>query len=204
MTSPAPAAHHQASFVVPPGSPPEADQEVAALRAKFGSQIAYGGTLTRRAEVQDLIHRGMSGLLHFACHNAFGETGSRVTMADGRFDPMDLAYARRAGTLRATRPLVCFNACRSAGQINWYSASLGWAPQFLKAGAAAFIGTLWPVRSDSALIFAEAFYDLLVTERLPLGDASMKARQAIRDHGGDPTWLAYAVYGSPAAHVTTG
>ena len=54
---------------------------------------------------------------------------------------------------------------------------------------------------DSALTFADAFYDHLVRERLPLGEASMKARRAIRDHGGDPTWLAYAVYGSPAARV---
>ncbi|WP_327358097.1 CHAT domain-containing protein [Streptomyces sp. NBC_01304] len=194
----------RAAFVVPPGSPPEAEQEVAALRAKFGSTMADGGTLSRRSEVQDLVNSGLAGLLHFACHNSFTESGSRVAMADGRFDPMDLAYARRAGALRATRPLVFFNACRSAGQISWYSANLGWAPQFLKAGAGAFVGTLWPVRSDSALQFADAFYDHLVTERLPLGEASMKARQAIRDHAGDPTWLAYAVYGSPAARVTAG
>ncbi|MFK0107257.1 CHAT domain-containing protein [Streptomyces sp. NPDC091217] len=191
------------AFVVPPGSPPEADQEVAALRAKFGSTIADVGTLTRRSQVQELVNGGLAGLLHFACHNTFTERGSRVAMEDGGFDPMDLAYARRTGALRDTRPLVFFNACRSAGQIDWYSASLGWAPQFLRAGAGAFVGTLWPVRSDSALIFADTFYDHLVRGRLPLGEASMKARRAIRDHGGDPTWLAYAVYGSPAARVIT-
>ena len=191
----------QMAFVVPPGSPPEADQEVAALRAKFGSTVIDGGTLTRRSQVQELVNGGMAGLLHFACHNTFTERGSRVAMEDGGFDPMDLAYARRTGALRDTRPLVFFNACRSAGEINWYSASLGWAPQFLRAGAGAFIGTLWPVRSDSALIFADTFYDHLVHERLPLGEASMRARRAIRDYGGDPTWLAYAVYGSPAARV---
>lgn len=192
----------RATFVVPPASPPEADQEVTALRARFGPAVAYGGTLTGRAEVQDLVNAGMAGLLHFACHNVFTGAGSRVTMADGSFDPLDLAYASRSGALRATRPLVFFNACRSAGQIDWYSTTMGWAPQFLKAGAGAFVGTLWPVRSDSALTYADAFYTHLVTDRLPLGEASMKARQAIRDLSGDPTWLAYAVYGSPAACCT--
>ncbi|WP_406002410.1 CHAT domain-containing protein [Streptomyces sp. NBC_00829] len=193
----------QATFVVPPGSPPEAELEVTALRARFGSEVAYGGTLTRRAEVRSLVRGGMAGLLHFACHNAFTDAGSRVVMADGAFSPRDLSYAEGAGALRATRPLVFFNACRSAGQVDWYSSSLGWAPKFLEAGAGAFVGTLWPVRSDSALTFADAFYTHLVTDGLPLGEASMKARQAIRDRQGDPTWLAYAVYGSPAARATT-
>ncbi|WP_159029232.1 CHAT domain-containing protein [Streptomyces viridochromogenes] len=191
----------QATFVVPPGSPPEADLEVTALRARFGPVMGDGGVLTRGAEIQSRLDEGLGGLLHFACHNAFTEAGSQVTMADGPFDPIDLATAQGSRALGDTRPLVFFNACRSAGQIDWYAASLGWAPQFLEAGAGAFIGTLWPVRSDSALAYADAFYTHLVTDGLPLGEASMKARQAIRNHGGDPTWLAYALYGSPAARA---
>ena len=99
--------------------------------------------------MQELIDTGLSGVLHFACHNTFTANGSRVAMEDGGFDPLDLAYARGSQALRATRPLVFFNACRSAGQIDWYSTTLGWAPQFLRAGAGAFVGTLWPVRSPT-------------------------------------------------------
>ncbi|MFD5477396.1 CHAT domain-containing protein [Streptomyces hawaiiensis] len=189
----------RAAFVVPPGSPPEADQEVTALRSALGDAVRNGGTLTHRAAVSSLIEGGFDGLLHFACHNAFTSSGSRVTMADGPFDPIDLAYATQSGALRASRPLVFFNACRSAGEIDWFSSSLGWAPQFLRAGAGAFVGTLWPVRSDSALLFANAFYSHFVAKGQNLGEASLQARRAIRDQGGDPTWLAYAVYGSPAA-----
>lgn len=122
-------------------------------------------------------------------------------MADGTFDPVDLASAAQLRSLRGTRPLVFFNSCRSAGEIDWFGASLGWAPQFLQAGAGAFVGTLWPVRSESALRFADAFYRELLEEGEPLGRASLHARRAIRDQHGDPTWLAYAVYGSPAATV---
>ncbi|MFD7019115.1 CHAT domain-containing protein [Streptomyces sp. NPDC059928] len=193
----------RAAFVVPPGSPPEAEHEVAALRARLGDAVSDGGTLTHRAAVSDLIDEGLDGLLHFACHNSFTQSGSHVTMADGPFDPIDLAYATQSGALRSTHPLVFFNACRSAGQIDWFSSSLGWAPQFLQAGAGAFVGTLWPVRSDSALLFADTFYEHLVAGGQSLGQASLNARRAIRDQSGDPTWLAYAVYGSPAACAAT-
>ncbi|MFF8996316.1 CHAT domain-containing protein [Streptomyces sp. NPDC014983] len=189
-----------AAFVVPPGSPTDADEEVASLRARLGGRMSDAGVLTDRAALTALIEGGHAGLLHFACHNAFTGAGSCVTMADGPFDPIDLASAAQLRTLRPHRPLVFFNACRSAGEIDWFGESLGWAPQFLNAGAGAFLGTLWPVRSRSAREFAEAFYDQLITRRRPLGLASLFARQTIRDmHGGDPTWLAYAVYGSPAA-----
>ncbi|KNB52229.1 hypothetical protein AC230_11790 [Streptomyces caatingaensis] len=192
----------RATYVVPPGSPVDAAREVEKVRRALGGGVADGGVLAARAAVGDLIDEGLSGLLHFACHNAFTGAGSSVKMSDGAFDPIDLAYATQSGALRGTRPLVFFNACRSAGRIDWFAGGLGWAPQFLRAGAGAFVGTLWPVRSDSALEFADAFYGGLVAGRATLGQASLRARRSVRDHeGGDPTWLAYAVYGSPAARV---
>ncbi|MFI6623095.1 CHAT domain-containing protein [Streptomyces sp. NPDC050528] len=192
------------AFVVPPGSPADAGEEVRSLRALLGAKVTDNGVLTERAALTALIEGGHAGLLHFACHNAFTGTGSCVTMADGPFDPIDLASAAQLRALRSERPLVFFNACRSAGEIDWFGESLGWAPQFLNAGAGAFVGTLWPVRSQSALQFAEAFYDQLIARRQPLGQASLAARQTIRDlYGGDPTWLAYVVYGSPAAMAQT-
>lgn len=67
------------------------------------------------------------------------------------------------------------------------------------AGAGAFTGSLWAVRSSSARMFAEEFYRVLVRGRQSLGTASLQARQAIAADEGDPTWLAYTVYGNPAA-----
>ncbi|MFD0356287.1 CHAT domain-containing protein [Streptomyces sp. NPDC127110] len=188
-----------AAFVVPPGSPADALDEVKALRAGFGADLADRGVFTDGEALVKLIEEGHDGLLHFACHNAFGPTGSTVWMADGAFDPIDLSAAIQLRSLRPHHPLVFFNACRSAGEIDWFGSSLGWAPQFMGAGAGAFVGTLWPVRSSSALLFADAFYQELIARRRPLGAASLAARQAITDQEGDPTWLAYAVYGNPAA-----
>ncbi|MFF3143758.1 CHAT domain-containing protein [Streptomyces sp. NPDC057927] len=190
------------AFVVPPGSPADTHDEIRAVRARIGPSIDDLGVLTERSALTRLIESGQVGLLHFACHNAFGPSGSCVTMADGPFDPVDLASAAQLRSLQDNHPLVFFNACRSAGEIDWFGASLGWAPQFLQAGAGAFIGTLWPVRSQSALQFSDAFYHQLIAERQPLGQAALAARQTIRDQHGDPTWLAYAVYGSPGATVS--
>jgi hypothetical protein len=188
-----------AAFVVPPGSPPEAAGEVDRIRACLGTIPHDSAPLTSQRELAELIDLGEAGLIHFACHNTFTASGSSVTMSDTAFDPIDMSMAAESRSLREGRPLVFFNACRSAGEIDWFGTSLGWAPSFLRAGAGAFIGTLWPVRSDSAMAFAEAFYQQLTVGGQTLGDASLHARRAIREDGGDPTRLAYAVYGNPAA-----
>jgi hypothetical protein len=41
----------------------------------------------------------------------------------------------------------------------------------------------------------------LVTEEKTLGIASLQARQAIAEDNGDPSWLAYTVYGNPSATI---
>jgi CHAT domain-containing protein len=102
-------------------------------------------------------------------------------------------------SLERASPLVFLNACRSAGDANWFSSMSGWARNFVAAGAGAFIGSLWAVRSSSAHTFADALYEQFVGNAKPLGAASLAARQAIARDEGDPTWLAYAVYGNPAA-----
>ena len=78
-----------------------------------------------------------------------------------------------------------------------YTQMMGWASQFMAAGAGAFLGTLWPVRSSRASLFAEAFYMALMAGE-DLGRATLTARKVARDNA-DPTWLAYTCYGDPAA-----
>lgn len=81
-----------------------------------------------------------------------------------------------------------------------YTQMMGWAEQFMAAGAGAFVGTLWAVRSDSATNFAEAFYGEL-TNGKSLGEACRLARREAARDPSDPTWLAYSVYGDPAAQA---
>ncbi len=187
----------EARYVVPPGSPANAQDEVDAISRILGQPA--DSTITNLADLLDLFDAGSTGLLHFACHNTFSleAGGSAIKMGGGALVPQLLNSAVGRRCLAARSPLIFVNACRSAGVSAEYTQMMGWASQFMAAGAGAFLGTLWPVRSSRASMFAEAFYAALVAGA-DLGRASLAARQATKDDA-DPTWLAYTVYGDPAA-----
>lgn len=188
-----------ASYVVPPQSPANALDEIAALQRRLGTEATAIDDLET---LMTLIDSGEFGILHFACHNTFRADagGSMVSMTGGPFVPALLNAAVTTRALAPRSPLIFINACRSAGAVPEYTQLLGWAGQFMAAGAGAFIGTLWAVPSNSARVFAEAFYDCLKAGRT-LGRAVQEARQVIARDSADPTWLAYSVYGDPAAIV---
>jgi CHAT domain-containing protein len=188
------------AYVVPQGSPADAMDEVTRVRARLGHDITDQGVLENLEDLTAMLDSGRTSVVHFACHNKFtSDDGSVVTMAGGPFRPSDLSLAVQRKALAESGPLVFFNACRSAGEIPGLTRMMGWARQFMGAGAGAFLGSLWPVRSSSAHDFADAFYGAFVAEQQPLGQASWKARMSIAEELGDPTWLAYTVYGNPAA-----
>ena len=191
-----------AAYVVPESSPDEAQAEVASVRGRVGTGVADRGVLDQLADVVNLIDEGRFSLLHFACHNAFRtDTGSRLSLVGGPFTPTDLSIAVQRKVFAHASPLVFFNACRSAGEQPILTRTSGWATNFMRAGSGVFVGPLWAVRSTTAKTFAESFYQALIGDRQPLGQASMTAREAVMSDGGDPTWLAYTVYGSPGATV---
>jgi hypothetical protein len=189
-----------AAFVVPPASPTGALDEVAAIRAAV-AEASAGPLLETRQAVNDLVYAGGFGLLHFACHNKFDSAaGSSIKFGTELYKPDDLYLLARRRTLQATHPLIFLNACRSGGETIEMADLEGWATQFMRAGAGAFIGTLWAVRSTTARTFAQRFYECFTgPQAMALGDASLEARRSIADETGDPTWLAYTVYGDPYA-----
>lgn len=197
-----------ASYVVPPGSPSDAVEEIRQVRSRLGLDARHGDLVSDLAVLRELVEDPASvpALLHFACHNTFVErSGSLIEMGGGPFQPEDLTPAASHQTLASARPLVFLNACRSAGQTPFFGGTMGWATQFVKAGAAAFVGTHWTVRSSSASVFAVDFYQGLVDKGLSLGAAMLAARRsAAAAMSGDPTWLAYAVYGDAATTAAPG
>ena len=148
-----------------------------------------------------LFESGDFGLLHFSCHNTFeaaAPNASRILLEGQPFEPVFLE--QHAERFRSAAPLVFMNACRTDGQAPLYTTLDGWALRFLKAGAGAFVGSLWEVVDSSASAYAHEFYRAIL-DGDTLGVAASKARAAIRDVAGDPTWLAYTLYGDPAAGV---
>ncbi|MFD0579494.1 CHAT domain-containing protein [Dactylosporangium darangshiense] len=190
-----------ARFIVPPNSPSHAMSEVERIHRLIG-ESGDPQVISDLTEVLELVDSGQMGLAHFACHNAFDAKGSRINMDGGPFVPTLLNSAVTQKVLQRSHPLVFLNACRSAGSIPEYTRMMGWASQFMGAGAGAFIGTLWSVRSDASARFAESFYSALMSGQT-LGQAALKARLDVSADAGDPTWLAYTVYGDPRATVAT-
>jgi CHAT domain len=190
-----------AAYVVPPESPGDARAEVDDVRALLGRRVMDWGIVSRLDDLQGLF-ADPPGLLHFACHNSFSPmTGSLVKMHGGPVTPDDLEQSKRQLTMAAGSPLVFFNACRTAGEIYGFTQMSGWASQFMAAGAGGFVGTLWPVRSATARVFATSFYEGIVHQGATLGEASLLARKSVSEDLEDPTWLAYTVYGSPTARL---
>ena len=138
---------------------------------------------------------------HFTGHGGFRSPNPNLSamLLENRekLTPEDLSGVVR--NLGLAQPLVFLNAC----QIGQSAMSLtdigGWAAQFLRAEAAAFVGAYWSVYDQAANDFAQAFYTRLLSG-MPIGKAVKEARAVIRPLG-DPTWLAYTVFADPLATV---
>lgn len=182
-------------FVLPTNSPERSEIEVASLQLK----LSKGRIIKELDPLLSELEEPKFNLLHFACHNRFiddNPRASNIMMTESPFVPDFVIGVGK--TLSQQAPLIFMNACRTAGTAPTYTQFSGWADTFLDAGAAAFIGTLWAVRDNSAQKFAMCVYESLLANAT-LGESVLKARRAIYDKSGDPTWLAYTLYGHPNA-----
>jgi CHAT domain-containing protein len=140
---------------------------------------------------------------HFSGHGASRSQDanrSAIFLTDNKpFTPEALSGPMK--NLGKAKPLVFLNACQVGRGGLSLSDIGGWGEKFLRAGAAAFVGTYWNVSDRPALEFARALYGRLLTG-MPIGQAAKEARAEIKA-GGDPTWLAYTVFADPAATVVT-
>jgi CHAT domain-containing protein len=120
-----------------------------------------------------------------------------VLLEDGEFGVALLPHL--SAGLRSASPLVFFNACHS-GRLGFTLLGLGsWGAELIRLGCGAFVGSLWPVRDESAVVFAECFYRSLANGA-PIGESVRLAREEVRRRSpGDPTWLAYCCFADPLA-----
>ena len=144
----------------------------------------------------------LTGIVHFACHgmlNMTDITNSALVLSGGSLRVADLSRSVRY----RQHPLIFLNACESGGLGFALSGLGGWAERFVRAGAGAFIGTLWEVNDALAAEFAATFYGALF-QGAALGAAFALAREAVRTKDpNNPTWLAYVLYGEPLSQLQT-
>jgi hypothetical protein len=182
----------------------EAANEFDYLESAFGATRVEADVET----IMTLLEQpGQFDLLHFAGHG-MADAGDianagliiQVRNMNGRWEPVSLSptlveqYARLR-IEKGNRPLVFLNACQ-VGRAGYQLTRVGgFAQAFLKAGAGIFVSTLWSVVDEPARIFTEEFYGELIAGKT-VAQATVAARQKCRA-AGDPTWLAYVVYGRP-------
>jgi hypothetical protein len=185
----------QAAFVRPRNAPSNFDDETGRVAEALGAGTRAWRPVTSSVEMNALL-RLPPTVIHIPSHLA---PDLALRFDDGYFTPTDTAAAVQSVSLSPVAPIVFFNACRSAGEIPGFAEPVDWAGRLMKAGAGAFVGTLWPVDSRPASAFATAFYQRLAGGGT-LAQAMRDARAAVRGPG-DPTWLAYTLYGDPGARM---
>jgi hypothetical protein len=152
-------------------------------------------------DVRSALASGQYDAWHFTGHGGYRSPDpnrSAIYLENQeQLMPEDISGVVR--NLSVGKPLVFLNACQIGRSAMSLTGVGGWAPKFLRAGAAAFIGAYWSVYDQPAHDFAQALYQRLLAG-IPMGQAVREARLAIRPLG-DPTWLAYTVYADPLAIV---
>jgi hypothetical protein len=201
----------RARYVIPDYPHPDwALPETAKERAFLEAEFAATAVEPQPNEVRQLLMQGGAfDLLHFACHGEADQDniGHARIVLQGRIEGanyvptwLDASTVRAFGRLRGqdgTQPIVFLNACQ-AGRAGYKLTGIGgFAEAFLRAGAGAFIGTLWSVGDKPAFSFGKAFYEALLSGK-SVPQSTAAARHAARQ-AGDATWLAYAVYAHPHA-----
>jgi len=194
-------------LVVPQDSGlPQARVEESLMKDLFSEPRTVEHIPARTLPVLKSLGGGSYDAFHFSGHgHAEGETPDRwgLLLDQGdRLFPGDLEDDGVTG-LGDSHPLVFLNACYSGKGTFSLTSFAGLIGAFVQAGAGAVVGSYWALWDDRAPAFAVAFYQYLLAG-YPLGEATRQARLWFRkQYPGDPTWLAYTVFGHPGARAGT-
>jgi len=193
--------------------PPVNGIALPALRSAFQEMIALGEIFTRLEVSVELLGNG--GGTYNAVWNALSSGQYQIVHFIGHIyvDPDDPG---RSGVVledrvmtswdvykyltKKAQPVLCFaNGCESARALadKVSFGKYGVARAILESGAY-LLGTRWKVSDGPASLFAQAFYQALLKDANPIGQAVTAARLACRREFNDnPAWASYVYYGHP-------
>ena len=97
-------------------------------------------------------------------------------------------------------PFIFLNACQVGASGNQLSLRTGWPECFLNIGASACVAPLWSVNDARAKKVAEDFYAMTRDQGMTLSQALRETRKQWVQ-GTHLTYLAYVLYGDPAARI---
>jgi triacylglycerol esterase/lipase EstA (alpha/beta hydrolase family) len=190
----------------PPLSGAQAEAEaVGGVLASMGYQVETAiGPDQLAAHVLTKLFAQPWRILHISAHGVFdlphvdGRHRSGVLLSGGL-----LITAAEIAAMETVPDLVFLNCCHlgqidsGGGRGNKLAASI--ARELIEIGVRCVIVAGWAVNDDSARFFGQSFYERLLLDRLPFGEAAFKAREAVwREHPEDITWGAFQAYGEPS------
>jgi hypothetical protein len=191
--------------VVPKDTSLQGAKEEASWIQEFAKTAGY--TVSENSSFDEVmmgLKTGGFDLLHFSTDGKFDQDHAGLSEIFLQ-DNIALKAEQVSGTLTTfgfSHPLVILNACQS-GQSGFSLTGIGgWAKQFLLAQACGFIGTLWSVSDTTAKQFTESLYEELASGQ-GIDEAVRLARNKSKVQG-DPSWLAYTLYGQPNAKMKLG
>lgn len=197
-----------------PGADREVEELVRLLQATPGTappRILMRRRATRSAVLGELAS-GAYDLVHYSGHAFFDTRKPAADEPGGLLLAQDevLTGAEIAANLGG-RPFVFLNGCETARQQAGPGVdgpdglaylgrnSAGLAAAFVRGGAQAATGALWPLADPDAPDFVLAFYRAAL-RGVPAGEALRQARRTAR--AADPAsllWASFAFYGDPGA-----
>ena len=193
--------------------PPVNGVALPSLPSAYQEMIAVGDTLTLLGV--DVVSLGNGGGTHDAVWKALSSGVYQIVHFIGHIyvDPDDpglsgLVLQDKVMTAsnvykflsKKARPVLCFaNGCESsralADEVSF--GKYGLARAILESGAY-LLGTRWKVADGPASLFAQAFYQALLKDANPIGQAVTAARLACKKAFNDnPAWASYTYYGAP-------
>jgi len=149
-------------------------------------------------------------IVHISAHGVHqlqhrdGALRSGVVLSDGL-----LITAAEIEAMEAVPELVFLNCCHlgvvvgGAQQGNRLAASL--AQRLIGIGVRCVVVAGWAVTDTLAAQFGQVFYEALLRDNQPFGEAVFRARKALWDEAPDDvTWGAFQAYGDPAWQAEAG
>ncbi len=193
-----------------PGVKRELGEIATMLRRVPGARVECieGLDLVRSAVREAVTHEDAAwDIIHFAGHSfaPTGDTGSDVKsglmLADGE---LELRVLLQWCDTKLPRLFVVHACASSRSKLQREGvtrlAHRGMAATLARAGTA-YIGSYWPIRDVTSIVFVHSLYDSL-SRGFPIGEAIRLARNRLRLLGSGPSaWAAYSLVGSPRMRI---
>jgi len=172
---------HETALVLgdPAGDLPGAHREAQLVADVFGTTALLGRQATKSRLREALERTGAPDILHFAGHSLFHSNQpleSAIELAPTDGSRTDVLTAGEVLALSLRADLVTLSSCTSGAQkVGPGDEPVGFARNFLYAGAASVLASLWPVEDLSTRILMEQFY-LSLRQGLSKAEALQKAQ----------------------------